>query len=141
MSFDPYITFSIAKESVSREDYVYEHDPVVHVQTALFGLMYWYATHRPQKPLPELPDSMKGKLTVFDMGQKCIDDAPTLFTAAIAACERTWNKNPFSGYDDPQYEDPQYDEENALIFLKWLRENGDIMKLKIKGVEYEDGSD
>jgi len=139
MSFDPYdhpgayITFRIENGD--------EPFAVVHARTALFGLMYWNAHHRPQKPLPELPDFMKGKLTVFDTGEKCIgtDDAERLFSVAISVCERTWNKSPFSGtFNDNGEFDAQYDdEEKALVFLKWLREHGDIGKLKIRGEEYE----
>lgn len=141
MPFDPfdqpdaYISFSIESDQ--------ERDPVVHAQTALFGLMYWNAHHTPQKPLPELPDLMKGKLVVFDTGQKCIgaEDSETLLAVAISVCERTWNKNPLVPPDAIPNEhaihiEPDA-EEKALKFLQWLREYGDITKLKIKGEEYE----
>jgi len=131
---DAYISFCIETD---KEPY-----PVVCARTALFGLMYWNAHHRPRKPFPELPDFMKGKLTVFDTGEKCIsaEDSETLLTVAISVCERKWNKSPFT----PQGASPQEhkfwpgEEENkALYFLKWLRQNGDITKLKINGEEWE----
>jgi len=129
-----YISFAICRKSC---DVPGDRDPVVHAKTAVFGLMYWNAAHSPHPPMPDLPNLMGG-LTIFDTGQKCVDDPSDLFVVATSVCERKWNKNPFSDYDDPQYEDPQYDEENALIFLKWLREYGDITKLKIRGEEYGD---
>jgi hypothetical protein len=138
---DAYITFVIDGKSVGQDG-----DPIVHARTALFGLMYWNAAHTPQTPLPELPDFMKGKLTVFDTGNKCIsaEDSETLLTVAASVCERKWNKSPFyfsCPNGDPiqiilNYED---DEARALHFLKWLRldKEADIIKLKIGGEEFK----
>jgi len=123
-----YISFGIDKESIGRQDS--QFDPVVHAKSALFGLMYWNANHCPQQPLPELPDFMVGRISVWQTNEKHIDteDADQLFTAAIAVCERTWNQTPELAGED---------EEKALEFLKWLREHGDITKLKIRGEEYD----
>jgi len=135
MSFDPYdhpdsyITFSVEKDGILPES---SFDPTCHARTALFGVMYWYDLETPQPPLPDFPPELMGKLTAWDTGKRLVgpDEADTLLMLAVSACERNWNKTPELATGEDA-------EEKALSLLKWIRKNGNITKLKIRGEEYE----